>query len=170
MRSPAILLFLFSTLAIASTPISTQSTTSTASSCPFVTPIPLFQQPALFYLLPRQEGCPSGFDGCSNLGAPQACCSTDAICTPDGASHVACCPSGALCTGTLGQTAVAVATTLGGTIVSETGSAAATGTVTATNGIIVTVGSGGAGPKCNGRLPKVEYTIGLILAMGLLYY
>lgn len=125
---------------LASIPSPTQHIpASTSSTCVFLTPLPLLAQPntALPPLLRRQNGCPAAHTGCSNLGAPQACCSTNAVCTPDAANHVACCPNGASCFGTLGA-----ATTGGGAAAPVTASGA-TGSVTGGNGVIVSVGTSG---------------------------
>lgn len=48
------------------------------------------------------DSCPSGFDSCSNLGAPGLCCASAATCTPDSRGNVACCPTGSVCTGQIG--------------------------------------------------------------------
>ena len=48
------------------------------------------------------NGCPTGFDSCSNLGAPGLCCASAATCTSDSGGHVACCPTGSVCTGQVG--------------------------------------------------------------------
>jgi hypothetical protein len=55
-------------------------------------------------LLRRQfsNTCPTGFSNCANMGAPQLCCITDAVCSADYAGNVACCPTGAACSGTIG--------------------------------------------------------------------
>ena len=90
----------------------TYATDPAASSCPFSAP--LIQQDAsdsLLELFRRQNACQPGYNACTNLGAATACCSTNAICTPDAANMVACCPSGASCTGTLGVSGSAATTT-----------------------------------------------------------
>jgi hypothetical protein len=131
-----------SATALAPTTISNLNQPSETSICPFITPIArLSQQEVIAALLRRQDSqCPAGHFGCSNLGAPQACCATTAICTTDSANHVACCPDGASCTGIIGGATSPGATTASSnqaatTTGSNTGT---TGTLVATNGIIVT--------------------------------
>lgn len=60
-------------------------------------------QPQTQQILKRQtsNACPTSFNSCSNLGAPNLCCHDTAICSADFAGHVACCPSGAACSGTI---------------------------------------------------------------------
>ncbi|KAK4634395.1 hypothetical protein CLAFUW4_00678 [Fulvia fulva] len=79
-------------------------------------------------LLKRQYSntCPTGFASCANLGAPQLCCMSSAVCSADYAGHVACCPSGAACTGTI--TGIVSSGTMNGDGVIVGGGAAATGT------------------------------------------
>ncbi|KAH9845471.1 hypothetical protein Tdes44962_MAKER06597 [Teratosphaeria destructans] len=52
-------------------------------------------------LLKRSTSCPNGFKSCSNLGAANLCCVSQAVCSADYAGNVACCPSGAACTGSV---------------------------------------------------------------------
>lgn len=47
-------------------------------------------------------GCGTRYSSCANLGFPQLCCTTTAVCSQDNAGNVACCPIGAACTGTVG--------------------------------------------------------------------
>ena len=75
-------------------------------------------QNILRHLQKRQSSCPAGTNACTNLGQPDACCSTDTVCSADAANNVACCPTGAACTGSL---------------VGETGAATSTGTGTETS-------------------------------------
>ncbi|OAX77387.1 hypothetical protein ACJ72_08317, partial [Emergomyces africanus] len=49
----------------------------------------------------RQSNCPDGFNSCALLGAAEACCQPNAVCSRDDANIIACCPSGAACTGHL---------------------------------------------------------------------
>ncbi|EME49724.1 hypothetical protein DOTSEDRAFT_58910 [Dothistroma septosporum NZE10] len=79
-------------------------------------------------LLKRQtsNACPTDFRSCANLGAPQLCCMSNAVCSADYAGHVACCPSGAACTGTI--TGIVSSGTMNGNGVVVGGGAAATGT------------------------------------------
>ncbi|PGH00562.1 hypothetical protein AJ79_08165 [Helicocarpus griseus UAMH5409] len=54
-------------------------------------------------LAKREEGgqCKDDFNSCALLGAQEACCQPDAVCSRDDANNIACCPSGAACTGVL---------------------------------------------------------------------
>ncbi|KAG5299443.1 hypothetical protein I7I50_07170 [Histoplasma capsulatum G186AR] len=52
-------------------------------------------------LVKRQGSCPAGFNSCALLGAAEACCQRDTVCSRDDANNMACCPSGAACTGHL---------------------------------------------------------------------
>lgn len=45
--------------------------------------------------------CPTHFHACGNLGAPNLCCASAAVCSADFAGNVACCPVGAACSGTI---------------------------------------------------------------------
>ncbi len=54
--------------------------------------------------LAKRQGCQSGYNACSNLGADEACCPPDTSCTLDQVGHVACCPVNAACTGTVDVT------------------------------------------------------------------
>ncbi|MCJ1354497.1 MAG: hypothetical protein MMC33_004486 [Icmadophila ericetorum] len=53
----------------------------------------------------QTNNCPAGYNPCTNLNQPAACCALTDVCSADFANHVACCPSGASCTGTVGGTA-----------------------------------------------------------------
>ena len=77
-------------------------------------------------LLKRQfsNTCPTNFKDCANLGAPNLCCASAAVCSPDFAGNVACCPSGAACSGTIAGVITA------GTV-NSVGSFIPTGTTTA---------------------------------------
>ena len=85
------------------------------STCSFIAPL-TNQTPEdrLFELFRRQSSCQVGYNGCTNLGQPTACCTTTAICTTDTNNDVACCPTGATCTGTLGAAASTTGSLLGG--------------------------------------------------------
>ncbi|KKZ61232.1 hypothetical protein EMCG_04150 [[Emmonsia] crescens] len=52
-------------------------------------------------LAKRQSNCQAGFNSCALLGAAEACCQPNAVCSRDDANNIACCPSGAACTGRL---------------------------------------------------------------------
>ncbi|KAL1953637.1 hypothetical protein VTO42DRAFT_2423 [Malbranchea cinnamomea] len=67
-------------------------------------------------LVKRQNGCPDGYNSCALLGARDACCQPDTICSRDAANNIACCPSGAECTGI-----VPTETDGGGQVPSSTG-------------------------------------------------
>jgi hypothetical protein len=88
-------------------------------------------QQQLHELFRRQDSdtCPSGYNNCSNIGAPGLCCSPSARCSADAAGHVACCPRGAACTGTIGS----IATTTG----SGSGTSSVTSSGTASSGLLV---------------------------------
>ncbi|MCJ1293249.1 hypothetical protein MMC34_004803 [Xylographa carneopallida] len=93
--------------------LTTYAANPSPSSCPFSAPL-IHQQDAsdsILELFRRQNACQAGYNACTNLGVATACCSTNAVCTPDAANMVACCPSGASCTGTLGATGAAASTT-----------------------------------------------------------
>lgn len=102
-------------------------------SCPFNAPLIQQQDPsnALLELFRRQNNCQIGYNACTNLGVATACCSTTAICTPDGANMVACCPTGATCTGSL-SSGPTVSTT-GGLLLGGTTTTAAVGVATSTS-------------------------------------
>lgn len=82
-------------------------------------------------LLKRQYSntCPTSFDSCSNLGAANLCCASNAVCSADYAGNVACCPSGAACSGTISGIITA------GTMNSDGVLVGATGTGTDTSGL-----------------------------------
>lgn len=104
-------------LSLLSTPLSTPAPTPSA----FLPAVRVEDsQNALFRLQRRQNACPMGYAGCESLNFPNICCLSNAVCTPDGANHVACCPSGALCTGTVGGTSLPTATA-GGPVAAAVG-------------------------------------------------
>lgn len=70
------------------------------------------------------DTCPSGYNNCSNIGAPGLCCSPSARCQADNAGHVACCPLGAACTGSIGGAATAGSTDSSGGFAEATSSGA----------------------------------------------
>jgi hypothetical protein len=82
-------------------------------------------------LVKRQAGCATGYDSCSNLGAPGLCCRTTQVCSADAAGHVACCPLNNACTGTIGAIATGVSSLVPTTTV--------TATTTTTGGAIIVV-------------------------------
>lgn len=49
----------------------------------------------------RRSNCQPGYGSCGNIGAGDACCKDDTVCSRDAQSHLACCPTNAVCTGTL---------------------------------------------------------------------
>ena len=90
-------------LALIATASAFSTTGPTPTACPFTAPIfPGGQQDSLFELFRRQNACQAGYNPCTNLGAANACCNVNAICTVDPNNFVACCPTGASCTGTIG--------------------------------------------------------------------
>lgn len=102
-------------------------------------------------LVRRQSStsCPTGYDSCSNLGAPQLCCGSNAVCSADYAGDVACCPSGAACTGTIGSVITAgTISSGGGGAVASTGST--TGGVVTASATTTTDSSGGQSTNSNG--------------------
>ena len=104
----------------------------TPTACPFTAPLlPGGQADPFFELLRRQNACQAGYSPCTNLGAPNACCNVNAICTVDPNNHVACCPTGASCTGTIGATG----STSSGLLVAGAGATVTTGnTIASTTG------------------------------------
>lgn len=113
-------------------------------------------------------GCPTRYFGCANLGAPQACCSSTAICTTDGQNHVACCASTASCTGIIGGdsgggTTSATVGVNGAITTTTTQGVGAGSTLVATNGVIVT-----AGPAVNDAALRESWDgwyLGLIVCL-----
>ena len=87
----------------------------TSSTCQFIAPL-VQQTPkdSLLELFRRQSSCQAGYNGCTNLGQPSACCTTTATCTTDANNNVACCPTGATCTGVLGSAATTTGSLLAG--------------------------------------------------------
>ena len=86
------------------------------STCQFIPPLTQqIPKDPLLELFRRQSSCQLGYNGCTNLGQPTACCTTTAICTTDANNDVACCPTGATCTGVLGSAAATTGSLLGGT-------------------------------------------------------
>lgn len=77
--------------------------------------------------------CPTDFNSCSNLGAPQLCCASAAVCSPDAAGNVACCPSGAACSGTISGVITAGTVNAQGSLI---GVATTAGTSTNTGGVV----------------------------------
>ncbi|EMD01001.1 hypothetical protein BAUCODRAFT_20973 [Baudoinia panamericana UAMH 10762] len=71
------------------------------------------------------NACPTLFKSCANLGAPQLCCASGAVCSADFAGHVACCPSGAACSGTISGVITAGTVASDGSLIG--GAAATTG-------------------------------------------
>ncbi|KAF2767956.1 hypothetical protein EJ03DRAFT_337249 [Teratosphaeria nubilosa] len=131
-------------------------------------------------LLKRSTSCPSGFNSCSNLGAANLCCASQAVCSADYAGNVACCPSGAACTGSISgiitagtvsngyvvggartATAVSASTSTSGTgtgtattTTTTTGLATGSGFILSGSSTVATVGSGAR------RIGEVTYDEG----------
>ena len=120
MRASLSLLLIFLTTACA---IATATTSPTPTACPFTAPLFKGEPVPLVELFRRQNACQAGYNPCTNLGAANACCNVNAICTVDPNNHVACCPTGASCTGTLG----AVGSTSSGVLVGGAGATTTTG-------------------------------------------
>jgi len=105
------------------------TTAPTPPACPFTAPIfPGGQEDSIFELFRRQNACQAGYNPCTNLGAANACCNVNAICTVDPSNHVACCPTGASCTGTIGAGTASTTTGLLVAGTSTTGNTVATTT------------------------------------------
>ncbi|KAL1586915.1 hypothetical protein WHR41_04216 [Cladosporium halotolerans] len=85
------------------------------------------QNPENIFRRQDSDTCPSGYNSCGNIGAPDLCCSPSARCSADMAGHVACCPQGAACTGTIGGAATAGSTGSDGGFAAATSSGASSG-------------------------------------------
>ncbi|KAI9864941.1 MAG: hypothetical protein M1813_002712 [Trichoglossum hirsutum] len=83
----------------------------------------------------RQGGCPSNYNACSNLNAPNACCISNTNCQLDAVGHVACCPKGSACTGSI-NVGTQLASTTAGVIITGTPSSP-----TSTGGFIIPASS-----------------------------
>lgn len=58
------------------------------------------------HLLEGRQGCPGGFQDCSDVGHPNKCCMTSEVCVEvddSSVGGVACCPEGAECGGSVGS-------------------------------------------------------------------
>lgn len=91
-------------------------------------------------LLKRDSSCPTGYDTCSNLGAPGLCCAKNAVCSADSAGYVACCPTGAACTGTISSIITGGTIAAGGSVVATS---TTSGLATTTAGTTTTTSGGG---------------------------
>lgn len=113
--------------------------------------------------------CPTSFNSCAGLGAPQLCCASSQVCSADYAGHVACCPTGAACTGTI-SSVVTTVTTAGVIVTTEYDSAGLLVTTTITSGqsstTSTTTTSGVAGASATTTASTTATASGFIVESG----